>query len=187
MHVEELNGDRVFVIHECLSGPECEQLIHQAESLGFDDAPITTSAGFVMRKDVRNNTRVILDDHALAQSLYSRLGTLLPGQYGSWRIVGLNERFRFYRYDLGQFFAPHFDGAFNRNDDERSWLTFMIYLNDACTGGETIFLDRVPPLTVVPESGKALVFLHRQLHTGAEVIEGRKYVLRSDVMYRRTL
>jgi hypothetical protein len=29
----------------------------------------------------------------------------------------------------------------------------------------------------------ALVFLHLQLHEGAPVVEGRKYVLRTDVMY----
>jgi hypothetical protein len=30
----------------------------------------------------------------------------------------------------------------------------------------------------------ALVFVHRILHRGAPVTTGRKYVLRSDVMYR---
>jgi hypothetical protein len=29
----------------------------------------------------------------------------------------------------------------------------------------------------------ALVFVHRQLHEGALVLQGRKYVLRTDVMY----
>lgn len=29
----------------------------------------------------------------------------------------------------------------------------------------------------------ALVFVHRHLHEGAPVIAGRKYVLRTDVMY----
>jgi len=29
----------------------------------------------------------------------------------------------------------------------------------------------------------ALVFVHQQLHEGASVLNGRKYVLRTDVMY----
>ena len=37
---------------------------------------------------------------------------------------------------------------------------------------------------VVPEQGMALVFVHAVLHRGAPVTRGRKYVLRSDVMYR---
>ena len=37
---------------------------------------------------------------------------------------------------------------------------------------------------MTPERGKALVFYHRQLHEGMPVVRGRKYVLRTDVMYR---
>ena len=64
-------------------------------------------------------------------------------------------------------------------------MTFMVYLNDDFTGGETKFyLDTgAPRLSVRPERGAALVFVHRQLHEGAPVVEGRKYVLRTDVMY----
>ncbi len=46
----------------------------------------------------------------------------------------------------------------------------------ACVGGL---------LRVQPQRGKALIFAHRQLHEGAAVVRGRKYVLRSDVMYRQ--
>jgi len=41
-----------------------------------------------------------------------------------------------------------------------------------------------PLLTVTPAAGKLLVFRHDILHQGAAVTSGRKYVLRSDVMYR---
>ena len=97
-------------------------------------------------------------------------------------------RFRYYRYDPGQQFAPHYDGAFVRGPDEESKLTFMVYLNEGFAGGETNFYDgwsAAPRLSVRPECGKALVFVHRQLHEGAAVVRGRKYVLRTDVMYRR--
>jgi hypothetical protein len=36
---------------------------------------------------------------------------------------------------------------------------------------------------VRPVRGTALVFRHRLLHEGAPVLTGRKYVLRTDVMY----
>jgi hypothetical protein len=39
-------------------------------------------------------------------------------------------------------------------------------------------------LRVRPEPGKALVFYHYLSHEGAPVTAGRKYVLRTDVMYR---
>ncbi len=61
----------------------------------------------------------------------------------------------------------------------------MVYLNSDFTGGETKFYndDRELHIAVQPESGTALVFVHRQLHEGASVLSGRKYVLRTDVMY----
>jgi hypothetical protein len=61
----------------------------------------------------------------------------------------------------------------------------MVYLNDDFTGGETKFyLDNgMPRLEVKPDRWMALVFVHRQLHEGAPVAQGRKYVLRTDVMY----
>ena len=70
-------------------------------------------------------------------------------------------------------------------DGERSQLTVMVYLNDDFTGGATRFyhLDRTVRLSVQPERGTALVFVHRQLHEGSAVESGRKYVLRTDVMY----
>lgn len=37
--------------------------------------------------------------------------------------------------------------------------------------------------TITPKQGQILLFEHRQLHEGAPVISGQKYVLRTDVMY----
>jgi hypothetical protein len=94
-------------------------------------------------------------------------------------VIGLNERFRFYRYDPGERFAPHTDGCFRRNNGQESLLTIMIYLNEGCEGGETNFGD----VQIVPKAGMALIFDHYLLNEGAAVLSGRKYVLRSDVMY----
>ncbi|WP_315705976.1 MULTISPECIES: hypothetical protein [unclassified Bradyrhizobium] len=38
---------------------------------------------------------------------------------------------------------------------------------------------------ITPEQGMALLFHHPIMHRGDPVTRGRKYVLRSDVMYRR--
>jgi len=38
--------------------------------------------------------------------------------------------------------------------------------------------------TITPKEGMALIFLHKLYHEGSEVLEGRKYVLRSDIMYK---
>jgi predicted 2-oxoglutarate/Fe(II)-dependent dioxygenase YbiX len=185
MQKQCLDGDRLFVIRDFLTPEECAGFVARSEQAGYDDATITTSAGLVMNRDIRDNARLILDDPALAERLWERAQPLIPRNIDDWKALGLNERFRFYRYDVSQKFAPHFDGYFSRGDNERSQLTFMVYLNADFTGGETRFYgeDRQVRMAVRPEIGMALGFAHLQLHEGAPVVAGRKYVLRTDVMY----
>lgn len=183
--------DDVFVVRDFLTPAECEEYVALCEAAGFGDAPINTFAGPQINKEMRNNERVMIDDPQLAAHLWGRLAPLVPAERGSWRACGLNERFRFYRYDPGQQFDWHFDGPFQRSGTETSDLTFMVYLNAGFGGGQTEFnfelssdLDADPVTAVVPEAGMALVFKHAVFHRGAPVTTGRKYVLRSDVMYR---
>ncbi len=185
-----LDGDQVFVIPDFLSKQECEAFIATGESIGFDEAPITTAAGFVIRKDVRDNRRAMLDSAPLAGQWYARLAEFMLPELFNARPCGLNERFRFYHYDVDQKFDVHSDGSFRRSQAEESLFTFMIYLNDGFDGGETNFYDLAQGelrlrLSVTPEAGKALIFCHDQLHESAPVSKGRKYVVRSEVMYRQ--
>jgi predicted 2-oxoglutarate/Fe(II)-dependent dioxygenase YbiX len=171
----------VFTIASLLDASECADMVARIEQLGPRDAPITTAAGFVTRPEIRNNTRVMFDDVALAATLFTRLGGALPARLCDRRPVGVNERFRCYRYEPGQRFAPHYDGAYRRSPTERSELTLMVYLNEGFTGGTTAFHDF--DVEVTPRAGAALLFQHQQLHEGCVVQAGVKYVLRSDVMY----
>jgi predicted 2-oxoglutarate/Fe(II)-dependent dioxygenase YbiX len=182
----ELNGDDLFVIEQFFTPAECAEQIARSEQAGYEEAPISTGSGAVLVKEVRNNARVMIDDPAYAAILWQRAQPFLPARLGRWEAVGLNERLRYYRYDVGERFAPHYDGCFCRDNGEQSQLTFMVYLNEDFTGGETIFYGYGGVvLPVRPTCGTALIFVHRQLHEGAAVVQGRKYVLRSDVMYRR--
>jgi hypothetical protein len=183
MEKQSLLGETVFVVRNFLSSEECAALIELGESTGFTDAPITTFGGFEMRKDIRDNGRVIRDDASLAAAWWERARPFLPEKWFGRTVVGVNERFRFYRYDPGQKFARHTDGYFERSNGERSQFTLMVYLNEGFEGGTTNFYAVHPPLRVVPETGMALFFAHKQLHEGAAVVRGRKYVLRTDVMY----
>jgi predicted 2-oxoglutarate/Fe(II)-dependent dioxygenase YbiX len=185
MRKEFLWGEDVFVVPEFYSSEECDASITRAESLGFDEAPITTMAGPVMAKEIRDNTRVMHDDFDLARDVYARILPFLPQKIGGRKPKELNERWRWYRYEPGERFKPHYDGTFQRNALEWSELTLMIYLNDDFAGGETKFYQRTGELrvSVTPVKGTALVFVHRKLHEGAIVLRGKKYVLRTDVMY----
>jgi len=166
------------------SKEECDDLITSSEAKGYEEALIRARGqGEVMNKDIRDNDRVIWDSHETAEALYERVKDLLPQDIDGWSPIGLNERFRFYRYKDGQRFQPHMDGAFKRNDNEVSLLTLLIYLNEDFDGGGT-YLITLNEL-VKPKTGKLLIFDHKILHAGMAVTEGVKYVLRTDVMYKK--
>jgi prolyl 4-hydroxylase len=178
----DLSHPLVWTVDDVLTPGECAALIDRIEALGPTPAPVTTLRGPVLRPEIRNNRRVILDDPELAALLFERARPALPATLSGMALVGPNERLRCYRYDPGERFAPHYDGAFVRADDECSLLTFMIYLNQGFTGGETHFLQLEQ--TVVPRTGLGLLFQHKLLHEGRAVLSGRKYAVRSDIMYR---
>ena len=186
MHREDLQGDLLFSIPGFFSAEECRRAIAFSEGLGYADAPLTTALGFVMNKEVRNNTRVMVDVPRVSAEVFERARPFLPARVDRWQLHGMNERFRYYRYDVGQRFRLHYDGSFWRNAEEESQLTFMVYLNDDFSGGTTDFYYENFKLKarVTPRQGLALVFAHAQLHEGTPVTRGRKYVFRSDVMYR---
>jgi prolyl 4-hydroxylase len=171
--------DDIFTVAGFLSATECEEYVRSSEARGFGDAPISTGFGQVLRKDVRNNSRVTVDDPSLAQRIWDRAAPFVPTQLAGYRAIGVNERFRFYRYELGQTFKWHRDGYFERPNGERSRLTLMVYLNEGFDGGHTRFENAI----ICPATGTALFFVHHLLHEGAIITRGRKYVMRTDVMY----
>jgi prolyl 4-hydroxylase len=176
----------IVTVSDVVTPDECRELIDLTEKSGYGAAPITTEFGFIHAPQVRNNGRVMIDDTARAAWLWERVRAHVPAERDGGRAVGLNERFRYYRYEPGQYFRWHYDGCFERSREERSLLTLMVYLNGDLLGGETEFdtgLDE-DPLRVRPETGKALLFEHHVRHQGAPVLDGVKYVLRTDVMYR---
>ena len=96
----------------------------------------------------RTNDRLVFRNPALSQALWARIVPLLraqdiagarPSGYGTqgvWKPVGLNDVFKMSRYGAGDAFRPHRDGTFVVNDDVRSVLSLMVYLNDSSTGTE---------------------------------------------------
>jgi len=158
---------------------ECAAHVDRAERAGFAAAPIMTGFREVIAEDVRNNTRVMLDDFVLAALIWERAQAHLPNFLDGRQAIAMNERFRYYRYRPGQRFDWHADAPFCRSNGEVSQLSFIMYLNDDFTGGETAVMDHV----IAPRRGMALFFLHELRHEGRPVKSGTKYVLRTDVMY----
>ncbi|KAI1756091.1 hypothetical protein F4782DRAFT_526646 [Xylaria castorea] len=112
----------------------------------------------------------------------------------------VNKRLRFLQYTAGQFFKPHCDGPYAETNPEgnmvQTYMTVHLYLNDSqqevgpgvdLVGGATSFLsrDETRKLDVDPKAGRVLIFQHARLkHSGANVIAGHKFTVRTDIMYK---
>jgi len=101
------------------------------------------------------------------------------------------------------------DGNYVKSEDEMSLYTIMLYLNGELEGGTTNFLKSMNnndnkkmeqntgsadikfsgaaeiTNSVVPEAGLVLLFQHNMLHEGSAVVSGYKYIMRTDVMFKR--
>ncbi len=180
--------ESVFVVEGFFSPSECDEYIRMSEDIGYEDALVNTPDGTVLRTDVRNNQRVMFQNEEMAAFHWERASEFVPAEYDGRAAIGVNELLRFYRYDPGQQFSWHQDFPYERDNGEKSFLTFMIYLNDGFEGGATSFEDSYSeesfdPFSVVPKKGMALFFEHETYHIGELVTQGRKYVVRTDVMY----
>ncbi len=166
-----------------LTPEECAGFIDFAEKQGFEESLIRVrGGGEVMNKEIRDNDRVIWDNPQVAAQLWELVKDLVPYDIGGYEPIGLNERFRFYRYKDGQKFKPHVDGAFKRSETEFSLLTVLFYLNEEFEGGSTFLITLNE--NIQPKTGMCLIFDHKILHSGSSVTAGTKYVLRTDVMYK---
>lgn len=139
--------------------------------------------------DVRNNARNIWDSKEEAANILQRIQDYLPKEWKGRKLVELNERLRFLRYNPGEYFKPHFDGSYVRANGDMSYITVQIYLNEGFKGGSTTFLNKFDSedggVEVVPKTGSVLIFQHDILHEGSALEEGRKYAIRTDVMYTK--
>ena len=184
-------GRLAFVLDNVFSEKECKEWIEMTESKSYEPALVNIGGGRQMlMPDVRNNMRCIIDSEELADKLFQRIKPFLPAACGMNKLVSLNERLRFLRYDPGEKFEQHYDGAYTRPDgSEMSRITVQLYLNEGFQGGCTNFLDDRtigmdrPAVPCVPKTGRVLIFEHRLLHEGEELRVGRKYAMRTDAMY----
>ncbi|KAF9333465.1 hypothetical protein BG006_003625 [Podila minutissima] len=188
-----------LTVQHILSPAECLALIARAEHQGYDIALVNTGSGDgVHIPGYRDGQRCIIDDTHFAAQMWERIKPYLPAKYQGRPVVGLNERMRFLKYGPGDKFEAHMDGEYRRVDGSghRTKMTVQLYLNDACEGGATTFLDEKAmwrvvdgveqqelKVAVAPKVGQLLVFQHDLVHEGSVVKSGVKYVIRSDVLY----
>lgn len=193
-----------FVLLSVLSPTECATLATIAECIGYTpDHPLSRPAPSGI-----GACEWLLHEDALA-TLFERCAPHLPQELSGGRLAGINARCRFFRYtDAEQaVYRPHIDGSWPGSGlepltgnyvhdafgDQRSRLTFLMYLNDGFDGGCTTFYmpssgGTLRARGVQPRAGCVLCFPQGNtaslLHEGSAVTRGTKDVIRTDVLYQ---
>eukprot|EP00934_Nitzschia_sp_Nitz4_P004840 Nitzschia sp. Nitz4//scaffold268_size26297//19605//20577//NITZ4_008281-RA/size26297-processed-gene-0.10-mRNA-1//1//CDS//3329544942//4830//frame0 len=204
-----------FQLLNVLSQEECERCVKVFNELGFtEDAPVS------LPRSVRHNTNLnwLADDGTL-DAIWKRSVEHFvekdesSGHFQGREPVGLNGRFRVYRYDEGDYFKFHSDGSWagsrdvegqhvpNAFRDRWSMYTYLLFLTEGFKGGETQFLvnknDATKPARTQEEVsvkevrtpvGGALCFPHGEhpmhcIHSSSPILEGVKFIIRSDVLF----
>jgi hypothetical protein len=182
------SGQLAFTLENVLTADECKQLIDGSEQCGYTGALVNIGPNQdVLDTQYRKSSRFMIDDKEFVSKLWSRICDQIPVSFESYEVCGLNEHLRFLRCDSGDYFKRHCDECYLRPDSsELSLITIQIYLNEGFSGGETSFMGKSKDdrLGVVPKTGMILVFDQNLYHEGSELIDGRKYTLRTDVMFK---
>lgn len=97
-----------FLLFNVFTPEECKEWIEVTEQRQYSPALLNLGSQQVLMTDVRDSDRCIIDDTHMAQKLYERIKSFLPNELYNCKLVGLNERLRFLRYDKGQKFEPHY-------------------------------------------------------------------------------
>lgn len=196
-----------------LSDAECEAFMALSERMGYiPDAAVS------LPRAIRHNDSVTwVVDEDTDGLLWRRVATLAQDWdniFDGREAVGLNARFRFYRYGTGDYFEAHTDGDWpgsrvidellvtNAYPDRYSCMTFLVLLNDDFEGGATRFLvnatapgqparrnDEAQAVDVRTPRGGVLCFPHGMhplqcVHSSEPISAGTKYIIRTDLLFR---
>eukprot|EP01080_Neovahlkampfia_damariscottae_P007933 gene7933-12402_t len=189
----KLENTCAFILENFFTDSECRFYIDKLEKIGFRKIDSEYSVEY------RNNERLILFSNELSGKMKEKLFPLLTkkdidqitpigfGSNGIWKPHKINECFKFCKYEKNQKFEPHRDGIYCPTEDECTIFTVLIYLNDNFTGGNTKFYNSKNELIHVesPSSGNAIVFNSEAIHQAEEVKEGIKYILRTEIVFKR--
>eukprot|EP01091_Cochliopodium_minus_P016899 TRINITY_DN6476_c0_g1_i1.p1 TRINITY_DN6476_c0_g1~~TRINITY_DN6476_c0_g1_i1.p1 ORF type:complete len:1102 (-),score=264.92 TRINITY_DN6476_c0_g1_i1:14-3127(-) len=203
----DVEGNTVFTIDNLLSEEECNYYIQQTNKVGYEDLSMQ------FEKEYRGSHTILVIDEDLSTGVWKRLQKCFTeedlllikpvgfGNEGTWKVRGLNQCFKFSKYEEGACFQGHIDGPWVPAKDVSSIFTVVIYLNDDFEGGETNFYEE--PLgsklqgkrgvvkkenalaKIVPKRGRALLFNHDTFHEGDTVLKGTKYIIRTEVLFYR--
>lgn len=191
-----LNPGTVWVQSHFCSPQECQEWIAWSHH-GKDEWEHTAQRATRYMAH-RECYRIQRNDKRVAQAIFDRLdqsGLLARIQQElvfadeNYRPVACNPNIRLYKYDKNHSFGKHIDGS-NQTFAGQTEITLLVYLSE-CQGGATRFYRQTgksSSFSFAPQVGAILLHVHGDRcleHEADPVLSGTKYVLRSDICYRR--
>lgn len=188
-----------FIINDVLSINELDALYKIYEKQEKIPVGIDGIVSHYKKGEDICSYRATMFSKTISEKIFNRIKGFIPEQKG-YKAIGINESFRFIDYKNSGVLIPHYDGEYKRNEEEVSLLTMVIYLM-AGEKGRTQFIketrdshnfedwermafDNEIIETALNKKGSALIFPHRTLHQG-EKVNGRKIIIRTDIMFRK--
>eukprot|EP00980_Cylindrotheca_fusiformis_P012956 scaffold3236_cov66-Cylindrotheca_fusiformis.AAC.22 len=198
--VSALVPSAVFVVRNFMDAKECQAWIDYAENeIGFQSISNPPTRTFAHREC----GRIAKIDWDMADRLYERMKPIVEEISQQVTITHAdptyaprtcNGNFQLFRYDKNMCFGKHYDARekISRYPGAQTEITVLVYLS-SCEGGGTRFYlptgskkNDGEGIAFVPEVGAVLMHIHgpRCLeHEADPVLEGVKYVLRTDIVY----
>lgn len=204
-------AEQLFLLRNVLSPLECRHYIEAIDELGLsavqrreDDGArsrlVAESAGLAAL--LWDRCGRFMEDTVTGAGMSDNQAIQPLPMDGVWNATGLNDRFRASLFTEGAQVGPHYHSNFVRSGRERSWKTVMLCLSGDFEGGfinffidngsidlgdenSTAVSEGQNRIRIQPEVGMALVFNNQLMHEGEMVSKGFKYILTTDVMYRR--
>lgn len=210
LNVSALVPSAVFVARNFMDQNECNSWIKFAEDVGFESLCSPQTREYAQRQC----GRISRNDWDMADKLYQRMKpmvdeiarqVLISNSDETYSPLTCNGNLRLYRYNKNMSFGRHFDGSqrISKIEGAHTEITVLIYLS-TCKGGATRFYLPTSSKrsssgkkkskdenseSFVPEAGSILFHIHGDRcleHEADPVIDGVKYVLRTDIVYAPT-
>ncbi len=165
--------DRIWILENIISEKFCDNLISEANHIGFRNAKYKNhgrkNKEIIIRQSQKNNEIIkkIEECFSIYESFY-------------FKVNYVSEILEVYKYEIGDFISAHLDKPRYINQvNLETTHTVIIYLNEGYIGGETLFTEK--NIKVKGSKGSCLIFDNILLHEALLVVEGTKYIARFDL------
>lgn len=212
VELKKISDKNIFTIDNLLTGDECNQIIENSNKYDFSTLD---SYSKTVRDSTRlcifDNKLSLALWNRIKDNNFGENSPFGFSAKGKWEPAGINNCLRLSKYiGPSNGFKYHFDSQYCYNFDTRSIFSLVIYLNDNFKDGQTILyqhpnpinvggltvdeeiklnggIDAYEKLIIEPNIGKCLIFPHNTLHASNNIVDGTKIIIRTDIIYERTI